>query len=105
MTETDTPKDGDFASYLARNTIRPIPDASVEEASEATSIDKNEEPQPLHDLARQAIEEMLFNNEEPTDELLEEISVLESASQLSEDDLERQALEHPGDDSDPLTPE
>ena len=37
--------------------------------------------------------------------LIEELVALRNAEPLSDDELERQALEHPGADGDPATPE
>lgn len=64
-------------------------------------------PKP-HELApdaeRQTLDDVL-DGEEPTKELLEELDALEQAPPLSDEELAQQALEHPGADGDPSTPE
>lgn len=52
----------------------------------------------------QTLQEVL-EGEEPTEEFLEEMQALENAPELSEEELARQALEAPGGDGDPSTPE
>ena len=52
----------------------------------------------------QTLQEVL-EGEEPTEEFLEEMQALEDAPELTEEELARQALEAPGDDGDPNTPE
>lgn len=59
---------------------------------------------PAHEGKDQTLDDVL-DGEEPTEELLEEIDALEHAPPLSEEELARQALEHPGADGDPSTPE
>lgn len=54
---------------------------------------------------KQTIEDILLNGEEPTEEFLEEIIALNKAPELSDEEFERQALEAPGADGDPNTPE
>ena len=55
--------------------------------------------------AKQTLEDVLFNGEEPTEAFLEELAVLNAVPPLADDEFERQALEAPGDDGDPCTPE
>lgn len=52
----------------------------------------------------QTLQEVL-EGEEPTEEFLEEMQALEDAPELTEEELARQALEAPGADGDPSTPE
>ncbi|MBI2309229.1 MAG: hypothetical protein HYU78_18210 [Rhodocyclales bacterium] len=55
--------------------------------------------------ARQTINDVLEHGQAPSEELLDELRALECAPSLSDDELERQALAHPGGDGDPGTPE
>jgi hypothetical protein len=54
---------------------------------------------------RQTIEQVLVDGEEPTEELLQEWQALDEAPPLSDEELARQALNAPGADGDPSTPE
>jgi len=99
MTHADTPRDGDFAAYLARKReeLRKSPEPLVEPRSPGGAR--------TEDIARpQSIEDILLHGQEPTDEFIEEWNEAER-NQVSEAELERQALEHPGADGDPATPE
>lgn len=92
MNTPAAPKDGDFASYVeGANAGKPPVPASQGEAP-------SEEP------ASQTLQQVL-EGEEPTAEFLEQLQALENAPELSEEELARQALEAPGDDGDPRTPE
>lgn len=84
MTSPDMPKDGDFAFYL-EGKMGPLADAP--------------------DAPRQTIEQIVVEGQEPTEEFLEEWNAEQSAPELSEEEFERQALEAPGEDGDPNTPE
>lgn len=105
MTNPDTPKDGDFAAYLAgKATQRPG------ERLAAARTARSEQQAPPSDLAPsasrpQTIEDVLAHGQEPTDEFIETFVALEGAEPLSDEELAQQALEHPGDDGDPRTPE
>ena len=102
MTNSDTPKDGDFAHW-------------VEEKAEAMKFELGDKfpipPTVLHspsvhvETSGQKLEEVLLGHEAPTEAFLEELNALESAPQLSDDELTRQALEAGGADGDPVTPE
>ena len=102
MTNSDTPKDGDFAHW-------------VEEKGEAIKFELGDKfpipPTVLHspsvhvETSGQKLEEVLLGHEAPTEAFLEELNALESAPQLSDDELTRQALEAGGADGDPITPE
>ena len=98
MTNSDTPKDGDFAAFLERK----APGASPHGAAAVASPTPHEL---APDAARQTLDDVLVDGEEPTQELLEELDALEQAPPLSDEELARQALEHPGADGDPSTPE
>ena len=86
MTHPDTPKDGDFAAFLERKAAGAPP----QDAPAA-------QPQTLQDI--------LVGGEEPTDAFIADFKALEDAPPLSDEELARQALEHPGADGDPSTPE
>jgi hypothetical protein len=98
MTRSDTPKDGDFASYLEGKTRRPTRPSDV-----VTTVGEN--PSDPAEPPRQTIQQVLVDGEEPTDEFLEEWNALENAPDLSDEELARQALEAGGDDGDLNTPE
>lgn len=102
MSNSDSPKDGDFAHW-------------VEEKSEALRFELGEKfpvpPTVLHspsvhaETSRQKLEEVLLEHETPTQEFLDELVALENAPPLSEEELARQALEAGGNDGDASTPE
>ena len=102
MSNSDTPKDGDFAHW-------------VEEKAEALKFELGEKfpvpPTELHspsvhvETGWQKLEEVLLEHEEPTPEFLEELRAREQASPLSDEELEKQALEAGGADGDSSTPE
>lgn len=102
MSDSNTPKDGDFAKW-------------IEDKSEALKHELGEKfpvpPTQLHspsvhvETGQQKIEEVLLEHEEPTQELLDELAALEQAPPLSDEELDRQALEAGGADGDNRTPE
>jgi hypothetical protein len=47
-------------------------------------------------VPQQTVEDAIAHGEEPTDELLQEVRALDEAPPLSDEELERQALAHPG---------
>ncbi|MDZ7862857.1 hypothetical protein [Acidovorax sp.] len=98
MTSPDMPKDGDFASYLEGKMSR-----SAEVPDAAGSVDVNASAPAA--VPRQTIEQILVEGQEPTEEFLEEWIAGQDEPELSDEELERQALEAPGDDGDPSTPE
>ena len=85
----------------------------VEEKSDAVMADLSERfppatsgPQAVHaETSSQRIEEVLMGHEQPKDALLDELAALENAPPLSDDELEKQALDDGGGDADPATPE
>ncbi|KQW51254.1 MULTISPECIES: hypothetical protein [unclassified Roseateles] len=98
MTHPDTPKDGDFAEFLERKVSDVLLAGAAAVAPAA--------PDGLApDASPQTLDDVLINGEEPTTELLEEMDALRQAAPLSDEELARQALEHPGADGDPSTPE
>ena len=102
MTNSEMPKDGDFAHW-------------VEEKAEAVKFELGEKfpvpPTELHsgsvhvETTGQKLEEVLLGHEAPTQALLEELNALETAPELSEEELTRQALDAGGADGDAGTPE
>lgn len=102
MTSSDTPKGGDFSNW-------------VDEKSEALKFELGEKfPVPptvlvsnsVHaETGQQKLEEVLLEHEEPTQAFLEEVAALEKAAPLSDEELDRQALEAGGADGDSSTPE
>ena len=102
MTSSDTPKGGDFAHW-------------VDEKSEALKFELGEKfPVPptvlvsnsVHaETGQQKLEEVLLEHEQPTQAFLEEVAALEDAAPLSDEELDRQALEAGGADGDSSTPE
>lgn len=100
MTSSDTPKDGDLASYLeAKSQSRPI-------VSPAKGAEPNADTDAqIAASPRQTIQEILIDGEEPTEEFLEEWNALKNAPELSDEEFELQALSAPGDDGDTGTPE
>ena len=102
MSNSSTPKDGDFVHW-------------VEEKSEALKHELGERfpvpPTALHspsvhvETGQQKLEEVLMEHEEPTQEFLDELAALEKAPPLSDEELDRQALEAGGGDGDSATPE
>jgi len=102
MSNSETPKDGDFAAW-------------VDNKAEALKFELGEKfpvpPTELHspsmpaETGRQKLEEVLLEHEAPTPEFLEELKALEEAPPLSDEELARQALEAGGDDGDAATPE
>ena len=100
MASPQTPAGNDFARW-------------VEEKSEAVIADLSERfppatsgPQAVHaETSSQRIEEVLMGHEQPQDDLLDELAALENAPPLSDEELERQALQDGGGDADPATPE
>lgn len=102
MTSSDTPKGGDFAHW-------------VDEKSEALKFELGEKfPVPptvlvsnsVHaETGQQKLEEVLLEHEQPTQAFLEEVAALEEAAPLSDEELDRQAMEAGGADGDNNTPE
>lgn len=99
MTTPDTPKDGDFASYLETRQKTP---ATV---SPGTAAGQSADFGAPVAQPRQTIQQVLVEGEEPTEEFIEEWNALENAPELSDEELAQQALNAPGEDGDTRTPE
>ena len=99
MQDTNAPKDGDFTAYLNRvaNRNSDVTPASIAPARGTLAQETEQE--------RQTIQQVLVEGQEPTDEFIEEFTALNEAPELSDEELERQALSAPGDDGDVHTPE
>jgi hypothetical protein len=95
------PKDGDFASYL--NQIAQEPGATK------TVLPKNlgdhEQTQDECESDEDIPEFLLDEQQKLSKELMREAAELESVEPLSDEELERQALQAGGADLDPNTPE
>ena len=102
MSDSNTPKNGDFAHWL-------------EEKAEAVKFELGDKfPVPATELhspsvhvqtSGQKLEEVMLGHEEPSTAFLEELNALEAAPQLSDEELTRQALDAGGADGDAATPE
>lgn len=102
MSNSDTPKDGDFAHW-------------VEEKSEALKFELGEKfpvppttlesPSAHPETGVQKLEEVLLEHEAPSEEFLQELAALREAPPLSDEELARQALADGGADGDTTTPE
>ena len=102
MNTSETPKDGDFSAW-------------VDEKAEAFKFELGEKfpvsPTELHsdslhvETNEQKLEEVLLEHETPTPEFLAELQALKDAPPLSEEELDRQAMEAGGADGDKSTPE
>lgn len=103
MTNSSEPKDGDFTSYLESISRQEGGTRRVEDSGVALN-DSNDGSPSAGSTKRQTINDV-FNGQEPTDEFLEELSALENAPALSDEEFERQALSAPGADGDVGTPE
>lgn len=99
MPKTNEPKDGDFASYLeglaSRNNGIGL----------ELNADRGSARPPERKPGRQTIQHVLAEGQEPTTEFFEELQALNEAPDLSDEELEHQALLAPGDDGNVQTPE
>lgn len=104
MTMSETPKDGDFAAYLER---REAQDQAKPGVGTGSASLQPTSPGELEAGASrsQTLEDVLVHGQEPTDQFIEELAALEGQEPLSDEELELQALQHPGSDGDPKTPE
>jgi hypothetical protein len=94
MNPPATPKDGDFASYVQGAASKPVPSPIA--SSETSPLQAEDDPQTL---------QQVLEGEEPSEAFLEEMRALQDAPELADEELARQALEAPGGDGDPSTPE
>lgn len=99
---TNTPANGDFASWVEGKS-----EALKHELGEKFPVPPTELHSPsLHiETGQQKLEEVLLEHEQPTQEFLDELAALEQAPPLSDEELDRQALEAGGADGDSTTPE
>jgi hypothetical protein len=100
MTRQDTPPEGGFNKLV---------DEQLELAAVKLPVLAPVHPSPVDHEELKAdhasIEDLLLGRAEATPEMLEEITALQDAPELSEEELARQALAHGGADNDPATPE
>ncbi len=102
MNPDDTPQEGSFTKLI---------DEQLELAAARLPAlaPTGVHPSPVDHDERQAahatFEDVQLGNAEATPEMLEELAAMESAPELSEEELVRQALADGGADDDPLTPE
>lgn len=98
----NTPANGDFASWVEGKS-----EALKHELGEKFPVPPTELHSPsLHiETGQQKLEEVLLEHEQPTQEFLDELAALEQAPPLSDEELDRQALEAGGADGDSTTPE
>lgn len=93
MNTTSTPDNGDFAALVESQSVtsatKPAPASLANDA--------------VTERTEQTLMDVLLHGEEPTPELLEALANPEPV--VTDEELERQALEHPGADGDPNTPE
>lgn len=99
MTRQDTPPEGGFNKLV---------DEQLELAAVRLPVLTPVHPSPVdHEelkAAHASIEDLLLGNAEATPEMLEEMAALQSAPELSEEELARQALAPAEADNDPATP-
>ena len=102
MSDSNTPKDGDFANWIDGKSA-----ALKHELGEKFPVP----PTTLHspavhvETSQQKLEEVLLEHEQPTQEFLDELAALNQAVPLSDEELARQALNAGGADGDSTTPE
>ena len=100
MTRQDTPPEG---------ALNKLVDEQLELAAVKLPALTPVHPSPLdHEeltVSHADIEDLLLGNAEATPEMLVELSALQDAPELNEEELARQALAHGGADNDPATPE
>ena len=99
MTTDHTPKDNDFVRWVDEKS-----EFIKDHLSEKISATSPLTPQQLA-AKTQNLEDVLLGHEAPKDELLREISDLQAAPPLSDEDLAQQALADGGEDQDVNTPE
>lgn len=102
MTTSTTPQDGDFASYMETRAMLPsaAPPASAT-GTDSSDLLRAERAVPTSE----SVNQVLVGGEAPSQELLEELKALERAPAISDEELTQQALDAPGADGDPRTPE
>ncbi len=100
--DAGTPKEGDFASWIDEKS-----EALKHRLGEQFPVPPTElvSPSAHPETGRQKLEEVLLEHEAPSEEFLEELASLDNAPPLSDEELDRQALEAGGADGDSDTPE
>lgn len=98
MNTSDPPSGGDHASRLEQ-------EKRLAAATPTSAPDLAESPGTPAGTPRQTLDDVLLNGEEPTDEFLEAWNAEQNAPGVSDEELARQALQAPGEDADPDTPE
>ncbi len=103
MTHPDTPQqDGEFAKLIDQQlelAASRLP-ALAPEAVHPSPVDHDEVK-----ASHPNFEDVLLGNAVPSAEMLDELSALQAAPALSDEELTRQALADGGGDGDPATPE
>ncbi|MBG6072598.1 MULTISPECIES: hypothetical protein [unclassified Polaromonas] len=100
MTASQTPPANDFVRWVEEKSDTVMADLGDKFPPATSGLDA------LHaETYTQRIEEVLLGHEPPDEALLEELAALEDAPPLSDEELDRQALESGGADADPATPE
>ena len=100
MTASQTPPANDFVRWVEEKSDTVMADLGDKFPPATSGLDA------LHaETYTQRIEEVLLGHEPPDEALLEELAALEDAPPLSDEELDRQALESGGADADPTTPE
>jgi hypothetical protein len=98
----DGPKDGDFAAWVDEKS-----QAFKFRLGETFPVTPTEivSAAPHPETGRQKLEEVLLEHETPSEEFLEELSALDNAPPLSDEELAAQALAAGGADGNAETPE
>ena len=102
MTRNGTPREGEFGKLIDEQlelAVAKLP--ALAPSLVHPSPEDHEELKTKH----ATLEDVLLGNAEATPEMLEEMAALESAPELSDEELARQALADGGGDDDPKTPE
>lgn len=102
MASTDTPPPGSIARLVDEQLELA---AARLPALEPAAVHPSPEDHDEVAAAHASFEDVLLGRAEPTPEMLEELAALEAAPELSEQELERQALADGGADGDTGTPE
>lgn len=88
MTRPSTPEDGHSSRSIEQQAKQPYSFVPPSDGGQRLNLDQ-----------------ILLRGADENNEPLEEIALQQQAPPLSEEELARQALEHPGADGDPDTPE
>ena len=102
MSESNTPKDGDFTQWVDEKSQALKFELGIQFPMPSPSLHSRSIP---IETSQQKLEEVLLEHEQPTQEFLDELAALERAAPLSDEELDRQALQAGGSDEDITTPE